>query len=108
MLIYVDENFHCHSEAAEGRTEVECGFFDGREVLIPLYRFVPDGETWTREDGQVFVGEMAAPIDAETCGEVAANMWSEKNALEIQNADMQAALDLLGVAGTEVTNEDLL
>jgi hypothetical protein len=31
------------------------------EVYIQGYRFIPDGESWTREDRTVFVGEMVSP-----------------------------------------------
>lgn len=43
-------------------TAVETDFFDGKcKSYIEGYRFVPAGQTWTREDGQVFTGEMIAP-----------------------------------------------
>lgn len=38
------------------------GLFDGKAPeYIEGYRFVPAGESWTREDGAVFAGEMASP-----------------------------------------------
>ena len=41
---------------------METNAFDGKcRQYIEGYRFVPVGETWTREDGQVFTGEMIAP-----------------------------------------------
>lgn len=62
MQIYIDSNFNCHIEPGEGLREAITDFFDGREALIPLYRFVPSGESWTRADGVVFYGEMISPI----------------------------------------------
>ena len=60
--VYLDEEFRCHVCFAEGRTTVETDFFDGKcDAYIEGYRFVPDGESWTREDGTVFSGEMVAP-----------------------------------------------
>ena len=62
MTIYIDSVFKCHVSAAEGRREIETSFFDGKcEEWIESYRFVPDGDTWTREDGEEFRGEMTAP-----------------------------------------------
>ena len=62
MIIYIDSDYKCHTSPGEGRTAVETNAFDGKcRQYIEGYRFVPAGETWTREDGQVFHGEMVAP-----------------------------------------------
>ena len=62
MTIYIDSDYKCHTESAAGRTAVETDTFDGKcRRYIEGYRFVPAGEAWTREDGQVFHGEMVAP-----------------------------------------------
>ena len=43
-------------------TAVETNAFDGKcDTYIEGYRFVPSGETWTREDGVEFAGEMISP-----------------------------------------------
>lgn len=61
MTIYIDSDYKCYVSAAEGRREVETSFFDGKcPELIESYRYVPEGETWTREDGEVFAGEMVS------------------------------------------------
>jgi len=63
MTVYLDSDFKCHAEVAEGLTPYETDFFDGREELIPLYRIVPEGSIWTRPtDGMVFEGEMISLI----------------------------------------------
>ena len=59
--VYLDEDYRCHAEDGEGRTPYETGFFTGQEELIPLYRIVPPGKSWTRSDGVTFGGEMIAP-----------------------------------------------
>ena len=62
MIIYIDNDYKCHTSHGEGLTAVETDFFDGKcRQYIEGYRFVPAGEIWTREDGQVFDGEMVAP-----------------------------------------------
>ena len=62
MKIYIDSKFKCHTSPADGLTAVETDAFDGKcQQYIEGYRFVPAGESWTREDGQVFTGEMVTP-----------------------------------------------
>ena len=62
MTIYIDKDCKCYTEPAAGRTAVETSAFDGKcRQYIEGYRFVPAGKSWTREDGQVFHGEMIAP-----------------------------------------------
>lgn len=61
--IYIDSNFLCHAAAGDGLQEIETDFFDGKcAAFIEGYRFVPAGKNWTRKDGTVFTGEMAAPV----------------------------------------------
>lgn len=60
--IYLDSDFRCYTEAAEGLRAVETMAFDGKcTEFIDGYRYVPEGESWTREDGEVFEGEMISP-----------------------------------------------
>ena len=61
--IFVDPNtFKCYVENDGTRIAVETTFFDGKcDSFVEGYRFVPDGETWTRSDGKVFHGEMITP-----------------------------------------------
>lgn len=62
MTIYIDNDYKCHTSSGDGFTPVETDAFDGKcRQYIEGYRFVPAGETWTREDGEVFHGEMIAP-----------------------------------------------
>lgn len=60
--IYIDSEFQCHVIDDGTMTAVETDFFDGKcDAFIEGYRFIPEGESWTREDGEDFVGEMASP-----------------------------------------------
>lgn len=62
MTIYIDADFKCHLENDGTLTEVQTDFFDGKcKEYIEGFRFVPSDESWTREDGTVFYGEMIAP-----------------------------------------------
>lgn len=63
MKIYLDKDFRCHAAPGDGLREVETDFFDGKcAAFVEGYRFIPAGESWTREDGTVFTGEMVAPV----------------------------------------------
>ena len=60
--IYLGSDFRCYTEAADGLRAVETMAFDDKcKEFIEGYRYVPDGESWQREDGEVFEGEMVAP-----------------------------------------------
>jgi hypothetical protein len=60
--IYIDSEFKCHLSDDGTMTAVETESFDGKcDAYIEGFRFVPSGEVWTREDGEVFTGEMIAP-----------------------------------------------
>ena len=96
MTIYIDNDNKCHVSTADGLTAVETDAFDGKcRQYIEGYRFVPAGCTWARSDGQVFSGEMIAPWrDYELLAEFQA-IYEEEQA---KQADMAAALDVLGVS----------
>lgn len=63
MKIYIDSDYRCHtSNPYEEYREFDVHYFDDKcTELIEGYRYVPPGETWTREDSEVFAGEMIAP-----------------------------------------------
>lgn len=60
--IYLDADFKCHTADDGTMTPVETNDFDGKcDAYTEGYRFVPEGQAWTREDGEAFPGEMVAP-----------------------------------------------
>lgn len=62
MEIYIDREYKCHTASADGLTVVETDFFDGKcPEFIKGYRYIPEGQSWTREDGTAFTGEMISP-----------------------------------------------
>lgn len=62
MIIYIDNEFKCHLTNDGTMTEVEINFFNEKcDAFIEGYRYVPAGETWVREDGMEFTGEMISP-----------------------------------------------
>ena len=62
MTIYIDNDYKCHVADDGTMTAVNTNVFDGKcDAYIEGYRFVPAGETWMRDDGALFSGEMIAP-----------------------------------------------
>lgn len=96
MNIYIDNDYKCHVTDDGTMRAVETDFFVGRcSEFIEGYRYVPSGETWTRADGQTFRGEMITPWrDYAILAELQA-LYEEEQA---KQADMQAALAILGVS----------
>lgn len=63
-IIYIDSDYRCHVEDSGNLTAIETEFFDDKcDEFVEGYRFIPSGETWVRDDGKVFHGEMAAPFE---------------------------------------------
>lgn len=99
VTIYIDSDYKCYVSAAEGRRAIETNEFDGKcPEWIESFRFVPADETWTRGDGEVFTN-MAAPWKdlSEAYAAQAAYLEQLLAASQAQAADMQAALEVLGV-----------
>lgn len=96
MTIYIDNGYKCHTSPGDGLPAVETDAFDGKcRQYIEGYRFVPDGQSWTREDGEVFAGEMITPWRPyEILAELQA-LYEEEQA---KQAEMAAALEVLGVS----------
>lgn len=87
MTIYIDSDYKCYVSASDGRRAIEVNDFNGKcPEWIESYRFVPEGETWTREDGEVFTN-MAAPW--KDLGEAYA---AQTAYVAAQNAQYEAAL----------------
>lgn len=94
MTIYIDNDYKCHVFAAEGRRAVETELFEGKcPEWIESYRFVPEGETWMRGDGEVFKGEMVTPW--KDLGEA---YVAQAAYVTAQNAQYEVALSEIEVA----------
>lgn len=99
MTIYIDNDYKCHTSPGDGFTSVETDAFDGKcRQFIEGYRFVPAGESWTREDGQVFHGEMIAPWRYSSILEELQALYEEEQ--NKATAEMAALIE-------EVYNSDL-
>ena len=95
MTIYIDSDYKCYVSAAEGRRAIETNEFDGKcPEWIESFRFVPSGETWTRDDGEKFRGEMTAPWKdmSEAYAAQAAYVTAQNTQYEAALTEIEAAL----------------
>lgn len=107
MKVYLDENYIAHAEYAEGYIEAESSFFDIKAPeLYECFRFIPEGHTWEREDGEIFEGEAISLVNP-TADMVSIQQNYEQAILEqlataqMELADADAALNELGVEWEE-------
>lgn len=94
MTIYIDSDYKCYVSASDGRRAIEVNDFNGKcPEWIESYRFVPAGETWVKENGEMFRGEMMAPW--KDLGEAYVTQTAYVTA---QNTQYEAALSEIEVA----------
>ena len=76
--IYIDSDFKCHVVNDGTMLSVETDFFDGRcNAVVEGYRYVPDGMTWIREDGAIFIGLVIMPWKDSTLLETTQALYEE-------------------------------
>ena len=94
MTIYIDNDYKCYVSAAEGRRAIETNEFNGKcPEWIESFRLVPASETWVKENGEMFRGEMIAPWK-----DLSEAYTAQTAYLERQNAQYEAALSEIEVA----------
>lgn len=94
--IYLDSNFMCHLDPADGRQAVETDAFDSLcAAALECYRYIPAGQAWTRPDGRItpglFIQSVKESVDAQ-------------RQYELDEADH---LEELGALIEEIYNEDV-
>lgn len=93
VTVYIDSEYKCHISEGEGRRAVDVFGFAGKcEEYIEGFRYIPEGERWTRGDGTEFTGEMLAPWKTYAELDAAQRLYEQQEA-----QDMKEALALLGV-----------
>lgn len=94
--IYLDSDYKCHITNDGTMRVVMTDALDGMcNAVIEGHRFVPSGESWTREDGVVFNGEMVTP-------------WKDSDELDaiqreydrVKLAEYEESLKVVGVVFT--------
>ena len=89
MIVYLDKDFKCYTDESDDLRPVETDVFSGKcKEFIEGYRFVPEGETWVREDGALFQGEMLSP-------------WKPYN--ELDNAQREYERELIAIYEESLT-----
>lgn len=108
MKIYIDTENRCHASRDDGlrafETDAISSFFLGKcAAFIDGHIYVPEGESWTRADGEVFEGEMIAPAENALWLERIQAEYERELLLQTQAAlaDADAALAILGVTVNE-------
>ena len=100
MKIHIDSDYMCHVSDPDGvYTSVETNSFDGKcAAFIEGYRYVPAGESWTREDGVTFSGEMIAPWKDWRALDAAQRVYERQLIAEYEQAlsEIEAALGVSG------------
>ena len=97
MTIYIDSDYKCHVSAAEGRRAIETDAFNGKcAEWIESYRFVPADETWVKENGEMFRGEMVSPWKdlGEAYAAQTAYVTARNAQYEAALAEIEAALEV--------------
>lgn len=96
MTIYIDSDYKCYTSHADDRKAVETDAFDGKcKQYIEGCRFIPAGETWVRDDGESFSGEIVAPWRDFSILDEFQDIYEDEVAKQV---DMASALEVLGVS----------
>lgn len=67
--IYIDSNFICHAEYADGRTAVETAALDNVcDAALVCYIYVPEGMSYVKPNGNTLKGEFIQCIDSRVAG----------------------------------------
>lgn len=106
MSVFIDKEYKCHVSNDGTMREFEVRDLDGKcPAFVEGHRYVPNGETWTRSDGEVFTGEMLTVWrDSSVLDEFQAQYEAqqvETEQLRAELADADAALRELGAEWEE-------
>ena len=62
MVIRIDSEYKCHASPGEGLREFSVPDFDGKAPdYIEGYRYIPPGELWVDEAGNLYEGRALFP-----------------------------------------------
>jgi hypothetical protein len=97
MKFYIDTELKCHIDNPDGAfREFHDPFFDSKcQTVVEGYRYKPEGENWTREDGAVFSGaKMIAPWKDYSELDAAQREYERQQIAEYEKAlaEIEAAL----------------
>lgn len=105
--IYLDSDFRCHLNPDESMFAANTDIFDGKcDEYIEGHRYIPEGMTWTREDGVIFHGEMKSPWVSTKKLDAAQRVYEQQLVRELtaENAEL---LEAMAAMVDDVYNQDL-
>lgn len=106
-IIYIDSNFHCHVTNDGTMQAVETDFFNAKcDEFIEGYRYIPEGRSWTREDGEVFTGVMIAPYKPWDDLNYAQDEYA-KSQYPVLLAENESLLEALAAVVDDVYSQDI-
>lgn len=98
MTVYIDKNYICHADNADGRRAVDAPLDGVCSLKMETYRFIPDGESWTDDNGRTYDGEALLPAADPRPFDIAQRQ---------HEIDEAAHLEELGALIEEIYSEDL-
>ena len=94
MTIYLDSDFRCHLTDDGTMTVIETDAFDGKaNAYIEGYRYIPEGQTWTRSDGVIFQGLMISPAENYNSLIKAQEQYELDEARRLNNLDIPQEME---------------
>ena len=107
MTIYIDKGYLCHAEPGEGLEAAQTDFFDGKAPgYIEGYRFIPTGNSWTGDDGTVYLGEAAFPVtDWEALDKI--QRVYEREQIPVLMAQNDELVEAMAAMVEDVYNQDM-
>lgn len=92
--VYIDKDFKCYTTNDGTMAAIETDFFDGKcNAFVEGYRFIPEGQSWTRADGYVFTGEMITPYKDIRILDAAQKLYEEMQASSEDEEERIAVLE---------------
>lgn len=103
MMVFIDSEYRCHVSNDGTMRGYEISGFDGKcPEFVEGHRFVPEGEIWTRSDGEKFTAMLSPWKDSVELDRAQAEYEHDLlEQLKAELADADAALAILGVTVDE-------
>ena len=63
MLVFIDKDYKCHTKNLANYRLVNVPYFDGKcETFIEGFRYIPNGEKYKKETGEIITGKALLPF----------------------------------------------
>lgn len=87
-MFYIDNDYKCHTSNPDGEYRaIEKDIFPGKcDAYIEGYQYIPSDESWTREDGAAFHGEMISPWKDYDELDAAQRKYEQEQLADAENA----------------------